>query len=312
MMQTTGAAEAAVESLRSQLDEAARPLARARVRWRVQVRRLKGGDWLVRLPLRDPDFSFEPPGCVEVGKRQVLADQDAVSLVRVTYANGHLTLRVASRLVGIASREEAETERTLARARDLMSAERDPLRRVVATRAVRGVTRVIAAARPDTMAEAASESSDVGVLVWALKQPEAIETLTLDDLLAPARLQGLRERERLLKEGGGTLRADEVAQQLQLTRQAVNRRRQLGKLLALDAGRHGFLYPAWQFRAEGTIEGLEPVLRGMAHLDPWMKQAFILGASSRLHGRRPFDLLKAGEVAAVVAAAEAFGDHGAS
>ena len=120
-----------------------------------------------------------------------------------------------------------------------MSAERDPLRRVVATRAVRGVTRVIAAARPDTMAEAASESSDVGVLVWALKQPEAIETLTLDDLLAPARLQGLRERERLLKEGGGTLRADEVAQQLQPTRQAVNRRRQLGKLLALDAGRHG-------------------------------------------------------------------------
>jgi hypothetical protein len=144
------------------------------------------------------------------------------------------------------------------------------------------------------------------------ERPEAIETLVQEDPLASARVRGLRARERLLTEEGGTLRAAEVARHLGLTRQAVNRRRQKGTLLALDAGRYGYLYPAWQFGPTGTLRGLDTVLEALSHLDPWTRHAFMLGANARLGGRRPIDLLRAGDARPIVAAAAAFGEHGAS
>jgi len=66
------------------------------------------------------------------------------------------------------------------------------------------------------------------VVVRALEQPEAIEALTEDDPFAGARLRGLRERERLLSEEGGTWTAEQVAKHLRLTRQTVNLRRKQG------------------------------------------------------------------------------------
>jgi len=208
--------------------------------------------------------------------------------------------------------DEEDVERAVAELRELLRARPDPVWRIVTARALRGVTRAIAAAGPQAMAGAASEASDVAVVVRALEQPQAIEALRSGDPMAAARLRGLRERERLLEAERGAARVADVADLLHLTRQAVNRRRQQGTLLALSAGRHGFLYPVWQFREGGTLPGLERVLRAMTQLDPWMQQAFMLGRSSRLRGRRPLDVLRSGETAAVAAAAEAFGEHGAA
>ena len=209
-------------------------------------------------------------------------------------------------------RDEGDVERAVAELRELIRARPDPVWRIVTTRALRGVTRAIAAAGPEAMADAASESSDVAVVVRTLEQPQAIHALSSGDPMAAARLRGLRERERLLEEEGGAVGVADVAELLHLTRQAVNRRRQQGTLLALSAGRHGFLYPVWQFREGGAITGLERVLRAMTHLDPWMQQAFMLGKSSRLRGRRPLDVLRSGDASVVAAAAEAFGEHGAA
>jgi hypothetical protein len=103
-----------------------------------------------------------------------------------------------------------------------------------------------------------------------------------------------------------------VAKHLRLTRQAVNRRRKLGTLLGLDAGRHGFLYPAWQFDREGTISGLEEVLRAMNQVGPWKQQAFMLSESLRLGDRRGVDVLRQGDIAAVVRAGSCIGEHGAA
>ena len=213
---------------------------------------------------------------------------------------------------GPAHRGEGDVDRAVAELRELIRARPDPVWRIVTARALRGVTRAIAAAGPQAMAGAASESSDVAVVVRTLEQPQAIEALASGDPMAAARLRGLRERARLLEAEGGAARVGDVADLLHLTRQAVNRRRQQGTLLALSAGRHGFLYPVWQFREGGTLPGLERVLRAMMHLDPWMQQAFMLGRSRRLCGRRPLDVLRSGETAVLAAAAEAFGEHGAA
>ncbi len=92
----------------------------------------------------------------------------------------------------------------------------------------------------------------------------------------------------------------------------MNLRRKQGGLLGLDAGRHGYRYPAWQFARTGTIKGLEETLAALKHLDPWMQQAFMLGGNTRLKEKRPIDVLRAGDISAVVKAGSSFGEHGAA
>ena len=97
-----------------------------------------------------------------------------------------------------------------------------------------------------------------------------------------------------------------------LTRQGVNRRRRAGVLLAIDVGRRGFRYPAWQFVRTGTLPGLERVLRALAGHDSWMQLAFMLDPNPRLNDTSPLAALRAGREDDVVAAAQALGEHGAA
>lgn len=123
------------------------------------------------------------------------------------------------------------------------------------------MSRAIETSPPGALADAASAPTDVEVLVRVLQQPATLALLHAEDPLGPARLRGLAERQRLLGAEGGTWSAQEVASHLSVTRQAVNKRRQQGTLLGLDAGRHGYLYPAWQFARQGTVSGPSSALR---------------------------------------------------
>lgn len=309
--------QVAIDDLRAQLDEAAEGSAPSAKGSRVRVRRQGTGSWLFSVPLdrvRDMDFSFQPPRSLSIAKHRISTRSGEISFVRASLEKQRLLLLVeeATRIVKNASVQDAEAEDVLAEARRSLDALTDPVRRVATQRAVRAITRVLRNAAADAVRDAASQSTDMGVLVRALEEPEAIERLSGDDPLEPARLRGLRERERLLNVEGGTRTADEVASHLSLTRQAVNRRRQQGALLALDAGRHGYLYPAWQFTRGGTIKGLGGALGALKRFDQWTQHAFMVGENARLNGRRPIDLLRAGDVSAVVAAAEAYGEHGAT
>src|SRR5215470_2302906 len=171
----------------------------------------------------------------------------------------------------------------------------DPVRRVAATRSWRVLMRVLQDADARDIEELISQPSDVAVVARVLERPEAIEVLREEDPFAAARLRGVRERERLLSEEGGTWTAEQVAKHLHLTRQTVNLRRKNGTLLGLDAGRHGYCYPAWQFARTGVVAGLAQVLFALRHFDPWMQQAFMLGKSARLKGRRAVDALREGD-----------------
>jgi hypothetical protein len=318
--------DAAIADLKTQFEDALAPWqASGDETGRVVVERPAEGRWLFWL--RTPRFvncRLNPPHSLWVASKHISTKVPELSLLGVSYEGEHLLVVV------VESKHRSAGKTVLGVVRDRpsnssshgfsfpRSAEptpselfNDPVRQIAAKRSFRALFQILQNADRSAVEDAASQSSDVAVIARALEQPEALETLTDDDPFAQARLSGVRERERLLSEEGGTWSVEQVAKHLQLTRQAVNRRRKQGALLGLDAGRHGFRYPAWQFTAQGTIEGLERVLAALGHLDPWMQQAFMLGKSARLKEARAIDVFRHGDVGSVVKAASAFGEHGA-
>jgi hypothetical protein len=131
------------------------------------------------------------------------------------------------------------------------------------------------------------------------------------DPLRVARDRGALMRKQMLHEHGGVISAEQVGKLLGLTRQAVEARRQTGKLLAYAIEGPRYRYPRWQFDAQEdhVLPGLDRVLAALADLSPWSKGRFMTTGDIRLNGETPLDCLKAGEVEAVVRAAQAYGEQ---
>jgi hypothetical protein len=162
-----------------------------------------------------------------------------------------------------------------------------------------------------SLREAVSSASDYGVLLAALESEPGLAALTPEDPLAEARLRGIETRRRLLEAEGGTLSAQAVASLLSISRQAAYKRYRAGRLLAVDCGRHGFAFPAWQLVPNGVLPGLEETLAALADFDPWMKLAFFLEANAATGGKTPLVALRQGKLQDVLRAAELHGEHGA-
>jgi len=119
---------------------------------------------------------------------------------------------------------------------------------------------------------------------------------------APARRRAPLTRELLHREGE-LLSAEQVAGALGVSRQAVNKRRREGKLIAARVGR-GFRYPSWQFGDDGRpLPGLEAALAVLEPKDPAEAMGFFLTETARSRSRRPIDWLREGKLEIVLAAA---------
>src|SRR5262249_27521061 len=129
------------------------------------------------------------------------------------------------------------------------------------------------------------------------------------DPLRPARLRGLRAQDWLVHQEGGTLSAAEMGRALGITRQAVDKRRKHGRLIALDLGRRGFAYPAWPLGTTGTLTGLPTVLAELRDESPWGQAAFFLTSNVWLEGETPLAALRRGDVEPVLQAARLLGDQ---
>jgi hypothetical protein len=140
----------------------------------------------------------------------------------------------------------------------------------------------------------------------------ADDVLPTKDPLARARLRGVLAMRELLSGDGGALAGNEVADLLGISRQAVDKRRKAGQLIAVELPRRGLLYPAWQFVEAGALPGLARVLAALGAHDAWAQARFFVSRNGRLANRRPLEVLKGGELDAVLRAAEAFGEHGAA
>jgi len=164
----------------------------------------------------------------------------------------------------------------------------------------------------NSVVNATAAPTDLIVLLRALSSGELLDDLRSVEPLAPAFIRGIQAQRRLLEEHGGTLSAAESAQILGLSREAVDKRRQANALLALSMGRHGYRYPVWQFTKSGTLPGLKDLLQALAPHDQWMQIAFFVSKNPRLNDATPIDALKAGNLKRVLAAAQAYGEHGAA
>jgi hypothetical protein len=132
--------------------------------------------------------------------------------------------------------------------------------------------------------------------------------------LAKAYLRGLDARHALITSAGGMLDGSDVAKLLGMTAAGVHKRYQAGQLLGIREEKRRIDYPALQFDGPRVVRDLPRVLAALAEneIDEWSQLRFLAGANARLGGRTPVDALKAGDVDAVLAAARAFGEHGAA
>ncbi len=155
------------------------------------------------------------------------------------------------------------------------------------------------------------EGDGAGVLIEAALHSTVLAHGAKQSPLLPALLRGVQQRRTLLRAEGGSLSGGQVATTLGISRQAVDKQRQRGRLLAVREGA-AWRYPAWQLSGGGVLPGLPEVLRILRRESPWTILAFLLSRNARLGARRPLDLLRRGSVEPVTRAAEAYGEHGAA
>lgn len=200
------------------------------------------------------------------------------------------------------ARTNKATQKTISKIIKL--GEREPLKAAFLTRAIEGLIKI---ADSSSLVDLTSVNSNYEVLLAALQTPEALSLLTKSDPLAMAKLRGLKLKQQLIEAEKGCGNSEEIAQMLGVSRQAINQRRQRGKLIGLPRGKGKYLYPLWQFTDTGkTIKGLETVLSQLQRLDPWMQITFFLNPNVRLENKTPLEMLRREKVESVVISAIVF------
>jgi hypothetical protein len=159
--------------------------------------------------------------------------------------------------------------------------------------------------------EATAAPTDQLVMVEAISSAPWVSKLAAEDPIVASKLRGLELRQEMLKKSGGVLSSERVAELLNVSRQAVDKRRAANQLLALTQGRRGYSYPSFQFEDGKTLDGLEEVLNNLIALDPWMQLRFFTSPHERLGNKTPIEALRSGRAGEVVRAASGYGEQGA-
>jgi hypothetical protein len=108
------------------------------------------------------------------------------------------------------------------------------------------------------------------------------------------------------------LGVQQVAELLGITRQAVDKRRREGKLIAVPIG-SDFRYPVAQFTDGEVVSGLRDVLAAVGLQGPWGTLDFLITPDVELEGETPLGWLKRhpDQLEPVLRLARGQGDHGA-
>lgn len=133
------------------------------------------------------------------------------------------------------------------------------------------------------------------------------------DARSRALLMGVKMAQEDLRNAGGSYDLESVRALMRgISRQRIDRRVREGSLLAVSGPSNRRRYPTVQFAHDGAVvEGLKEVQDALPTRNAWSVLNFLVNPESRLGGRKPIDLLKAGEIESVVEAARRIGQQGA-
>jgi hypothetical protein len=178
-------------------------------------------------------------------------------------------------------------------------AEPDSVQAAFLRRALSALERIAGSVPTKTLTDALAAPTDVGTLAQLLSRSEVVGSAVTElDPLAPALARSIEHRQTLLTLAGGALSADAAGRILGITRQAVDKRRRAGTLLAVREG-SDWRYPACQFADGEVVAGIADVVRGLGSASPWVVLDFLLAPDTVLAGRTPLEALQAGDRDAV-------------
>lgn len=147
----------------------------------------------------------------------------------------------------------------------------------------------------------------------AVKKPFVDRSAFEPDARSRAMLEGVRIAQEDLRDAGGAYDLEQVRTLMRgVSRQAIDKRVQEGSLLAVPGPSNRRSYPTLQFNRDGNVvAGLKAVRDALQTSNPWAMLNFLSRPDHRLGDRKPIDLLKAGDIALVIEAAERHGEQGA-
>jgi hypothetical protein len=191
---------------------------------------------------------------------------------------------------------------------------RTPIKSAVLVRVLDNITRTVELMDSQSLEHIAGEPYNLDVLLSLSEESILLESNLVreDDPLRSFRLKGIRAKNELLKKEGGVISSSQVAELMEMSRQAVDKRRKQGKLLAVSVGKRGYVYPVWQFTETGVLSGFEQVMEELKDYDPWMRIIFMLNANEHLENHSPLEKLREGEIELVTETAKIAGEQGAS
>jgi hypothetical protein len=179
------------------------------------------------------------------------------------------------------------------------------VQRAFLARSIEAITRIVET-DSKAVAVALEAPTDVGTLAYVVSAAAATSAIAQLDPEAALLAEGAKLKSDLLERAGGTLGVGQVAGLLRVSRQAVDKRRKAGKLIAVPAGQD-YVYPACQFTDEGIVPGLDKSLEAMPIRDPWMRLEWLLTEDDALEGMSPLAALKSGAIRQVVELAAGHG-----
>jgi hypothetical protein len=113
-------------------------------------------------------------------------------------------------------------------------------------------------------------------------------------------------------EGGGLSDAEFAARMKIKSRETIRQYREKHRIFGWRKDLRSYRYPAWQIYRNQLLPGLDRVIAVLTEkgLQPLSVISYFLTPSSDLGDTRPLDLLREGQVEAVVAHAERYGEIG--
>jgi hypothetical protein len=129
--------------------------------------------------------------------------------------------------------------------------------------------------------------------------------LRLDPRVVAALARGKRLRRKMAEAEGGAMTCRETARLLGITESAVLKNWKGHGLIGWVRGKNVF-FPRWQFIGGRLLPGIEEILQTFASDDHWRLMAYFLCTRHSLNNRRPLDLIRSGELSAIIDHAKAY------